>query len=139
MHYVGKVDDKALAPHPTYAGHSEGYAVAALVDHSTGSVHTGLSINELAVHGVLSPHVHAYEEGFYILSGQALVSINAQPYLLGPGDYGAVKVGTIHAWRNVGTGPVRWLQMAAPQPKPDGGVQDTFFVQDGRIPANADP
>ncbi len=52
-----------------------------LVNHTMGSVHTGLSICELAPDGTLDPHVHSFEEGFYILSGEAIVAINDQAYL----------------------------------------------------------
>jgi quercetin dioxygenase-like cupin family protein len=48
-------------------------------------------------------------------------------YRLGPGDYGAFKVATPHAWRAAGDTPARWLQMSAPQPKPPGAERDTFF------------
>jgi len=34
---------------------------------------------------------------------------------------------------------VRWLQMAAPQPKPPGHERDTFFVKDGSAPHDAAP
>jgi quercetin dioxygenase-like cupin family protein len=139
MHYVSTFSENGLAANPTYNGHSQGYTEAALVDHTSGSVHTGLSIAQLAGGGALSPHVHSYEEGFYVLSGQAFVSINDQTYRLGPGDYGCLKVGTPHAWRNAGSAPVRWLQHAAPQPKPRGMERDTFFKRDGGIPGNAAP
>ena len=128
-----------MASHPVYANHSQGYAQVSLVDHTSGSVHTGLSMNQLAAQGTLSEHLHSFEEGFYILEGQALVSVNGHAYLLGPGDFGALKVGTPHAWRNAGTGPVRWLQMAAPQPKPQGKERDTFFPKNGRIPTEGKP
>lgn len=139
MHYIGKFNESALTAPAIYENHGQDYTQAALVDHTTGSVHTGLSMNQLAAQGTLAPHVHSYEEGFYILAGQAVVSINEQTYLLGPGDYGAIKVGTPHAWRNVGAAPVRWLQMAAPQPKPLGKERDTFFLKDGLIPTEAEP
>ena len=139
MHYVGKFLDSGLAANPTYAQHSLGYTEAPLVDHKSGSVHTGLSIAELAAGGTLAPHVHAYEEGFYILSGEVRASINDQTYRLGPGDYGCIKVGTPHAWRNAGTSPVRWLQHAAPQPKPRGMERDTFFPKNGRPPDDGAP
>jgi quercetin dioxygenase-like cupin family protein len=96
-------------------------------------------MNQLAGQGTLSEHVHSFEEGFYILEGQALVSINDQAYLLGPGDFGVFKVGTPHAWRNAGSLPVRWLQMAAPQPRPHGQERDTFFPKSGRVPAEGKP
>jgi len=139
MHYAGKSSKNTLTSNPTYENHSQGYTQASLIDHTTGSVHTGLGLNQLAAHGTLSPHFHSYEEGFYVLTGQAVVSINEQAYLLGPGDYGAIKVGTVHAWRCAGPAPVRWLQMAAPQPKPHGKERDTFFSKDATIPTKAQP
>jgi quercetin dioxygenase-like cupin family protein len=139
MHYFGRFDEGALSPHLTYDGHSEGYRLTSLVDHATGSVHTGLSMNELAPGGSIHPHVHSYEEGVYLLSGNAVVTINNSSYLLGPGDYAAVKVGTPHAWHAAGSSPVRWLGMAAPQPKPHGALRDTFFPTDRTVPAQAKP
>jgi quercetin dioxygenase-like cupin family protein len=127
MHYFGRFEETALQEHPVYAGHSQGYRLAELVGRATGSVHTGLTLNELAPGGDLDPHVHAFEEGFYILSGEAIVNIAGTSWHLVAGDYGAIKVDTPHAWRAAGAGPVRWLQMAAPQPKPPGAERDTFF------------
>ena len=139
MHYIGQFDANALGSHATFDGHGQGYTHAALVDHTTGSLHTGLSVGQLAAGGTISPHVHSFEESFYLLEGQAVVSINQQAYLLGPGDYGVVKVGTLHAWRQKGSAPARWLQMASPQPKPLGMERDTFFLKDGVAPTEAAP
>jgi len=139
MHHVGTFTESSLATSSTYEGHGHGYTEAALVDHTSGSVHTGLSIAQLSSGGALSTHVHSYEEGFYILSGQAFVAVNGQTYLLGPGDYGCIKVGTPHAWRNGGSVPTRWLQHTAPQPKPVGMERDTFFERNGAIPGDAAP
>ena len=138
MHYFGKFLDSSMSADPLFAGHSHGYARAAIVDHTLGSVHTGLSICELGPGGTLDPHVHSFEEGFYILSGGVVVEINGEAYLLKAGDYGVVKVGALHAWRNIGTLPVRWLQMHAPQPKPLGKERDTFFKKGGTAATRAD-
>ena len=127
MHYVGKFNESAIKAHAMYENHSEGYRQVSLVDHGTGSLHTGLGVHQLEAGGTLLPHVHSYEEGFYILSGEVLMSLNDKAYLLRSGDYGAITVGSVHALSNVGQVPVRWLQMAAPQPKPDGKERDTFF------------
>ena len=132
MHYVGTLG--AFTPDPIFAGHSQGFTHAVLVDHTSGSVHTHLSIAQLDAGGSLEPHVHAYEVGFYILSGEADVAINDQTYRFRQGDYGCIKVGTQHAWRNGGSEPVRWLRMAAPQPKPQGQERDTFFQKGGSLP-----
>src|SRR5206468_3331377 len=43
------------------------------------------------------------------------------------------------AWRNAGSGSVRWLKMAAPQPKPHGTVRDTFFFKDASAPTSGQP
>jgi len=136
MHSFGKFDASALGAHPVFAGHSQGYTHTWLVNHTTRSVHTGLSIDELAPGGTIAPHVHSFEEGFYILSGEAIVAINDQTYRLRRGDYGVVKVGALHAWRNAGSTPVRWFQMAAPQPKAAGKERDTFFQKGGAAPAD---
>lgn len=139
MHFVGRFDEAAMMPVPDFAGHNEGLTHAPLVDHTCGSVHTGLSIGQLAAGGTILPHVHSYEESFYLLTGQANVRINDHTYLLGPGDYAVVKVGTVHAWRQAGSAPVRWLRMAAPQPKPPGKERDSFFVKNGQAPADGLP
>jgi len=137
LHYFGTFDDRAFGAR--YAGHGAGYAESVLVNDTSGSVHTGLNMSELAAGGTLSPHLHSYEESFYILSGRAIVSVDSRSYLVGPGDFGALKVGTPHGWRNAGRQPVRWLQMAAPQPKPPGQMRDTFFLPNGSIPVDAPP
>ena len=141
MHYYGRFDDSALVAPAVFNGHSDGYRAASLIDHGTGSVHTGLSINELAAGGMIHTHLHSFEEGFYILSGEAIVTIASASYRLRAGDYAAVKVGTPHAWRAVQ--PVLWLQMAAPQPKPVAAERDTFFPRVGdphdAVPSEAAP
>ncbi|HLQ78803.1 MAG TPA: cupin domain-containing protein [Terriglobia bacterium] len=139
MHFIGKFDEKRLSPIPKFHNHSEGYTVAPLIDQRSGSVHTELAVNQLAANGTVSAHVHSYEEGFYILSGRAVVMIGENTHLLGPGDYGAIKVGTIHAWRNAGSESLRWLQMAAPQPKTNDDVKDTWFLKGGKIPTEGKP
>jgi len=138
MHHFGRFDERALAAHPIFESHSRGYTTAPLINRSTGSMHTGLSIDQLAGGGTVDPHVHSFEEGIYILTGEPIVLIGSERYRLRPGDYAAIKVGTPHALR-AGDAPVRWLQMAAPQPKPAGAERDTFFLKDSSIPTDAQP
>jgi quercetin dioxygenase-like cupin family protein len=139
MHHFGSFDDGALVPHALYAGHGEGYRQAALIGPHTGSVHTGLSLAQLDAGGTLAPHVHSFEEGFYVLEGEAILAIGDTAVRLRAGDYGALKVGTVHGWRNAGGGRLRWLQMQAPQPKPAGAERDTFFPKGAHVPASAEP
>jgi quercetin dioxygenase-like cupin family protein len=139
MHYFGKFLDNMLVADALFDGRSQGYTRASIVNHTLGSVMTGLSVCELASGGTLDPHVHSFEEGFYVLSGEAVFACNDQAYRLSAGDYGVVKVGKLHAWRNTGKTPVRWLQMNAPQPKPTGRERDTFFQKGATAPSNAAP
>jgi quercetin dioxygenase-like cupin family protein len=139
MHYHGRFDERALGPHPICDGHSSGYTAATLIDRAVGSVHTGLSLNQLAPGGRIDPHVHSFEQGVYLLSGEAVVTIAGASVHLVAGDYAAVKVGTPHAWQAAGRTPVRWLELSAPQPKPPGAERDTFFLTDRSVPSGAAP
>jgi quercetin dioxygenase-like cupin family protein len=139
MHFHGRSDSIASSAPRLYADHSKGYTQASLIDHVTGSVHTGLSMNQIAPSGTISPHLHSYEEGFYILEGDAELSVADRSWRLRPGDFGVFKVGTLHAWRNSGQRPVRWLQVAAPQPKPEGGERDTFFPRQNKTELPPEP
>jgi len=69
-HYFGKFEDSMLTADPVFAGHSQSYARASLVNHALGSVMTGLSVCEIAPGGTLDPHVHSFEEGFYVLEAR---------------------------------------------------------------------
>ena len=138
MHHFGRFDERALDTHPVFEGHSQGYTTAPLISRQTGSVHTGLSIDQLAPGGTVDPHVHSFEEGIYVLAGEPILALGSESYRLRRGDYAAIKVGTPHAWR-AGEAPVRWLQMAAPQPKPAGAERDTFFLKDRTISTGAQP
>jgi quercetin dioxygenase-like cupin family protein len=139
MHYFGKFLDSMLVADPLFEAHGHGYTRASLVNHTLGSVMTGLSVCELAPGGTLDPHVHSFEEGFYVLSGDGVFACNDQAYRLTAGDYGVVKVGKLHSWRNTSNAPIRWLQMHAPQPKPPGKERDTFFQKGAEAPSDAKP
>jgi quercetin dioxygenase-like cupin family protein len=139
MHYFKRQSQITKKAHPVFEGHSLGYLQTPLIDHTSGSVHTGLSLCELSPGGEVAPHVHSFEEGFYLLEGDAEISVNEEVYSLRAGDFGVAKVGWTHSWRNAGNGPATWLQMAAPQPKPVGKERDTFFVRNGKFPGGAKP
>jgi quercetin dioxygenase-like cupin family protein len=139
VHYYGKFDETALAADPLFAGHGQGYTTVSIVNHALGSVLTGLSVCEIAPGGTLDPHVHSFEEGFYVLEGEGVYTVNDQSYVLKAGDYGVAKVGALHAWRNTRQSPIRWLQMNAPQPKPAGKERDTFFKKGAKASYDARP
>jgi mannose-6-phosphate isomerase-like protein (cupin superfamily) len=128
MHYTSRIDETAAQTPKLYERHSTGFRRASYVDRAMGSVHMGAGICHLGSQGVIQPHIHSFEESFYILAGNIIAQIGEQSYALGPGHFGLISTGVPHAWRNIGNEPVRWLEMQAPQPRPVDYGRDTFFV-----------
>lgn len=140
MHSVSKIDEAAAQTPKLYGSHSTGFRRATYVDHRVGSVHMGVGVCFLEPMGAISPHVHSFEESFYILQGNPTVQIGGKSYTLGPGHFGLISTGVPHAWHNASDGRVRWLEMQAPQPRPAEYGKDTFFVSvDGAGQGTAAP
>lgn len=139
MHHVGNYSNATYQVPPDYEKHSSDYSRVALVDHTTGSVHMGLGLCKLEPGGTLEPHVHFYEEAFYILEGHVLGSIDGRAYRFGPGDYGIIQAAVSHAWRGIGEQPARWLEMLSAQPKPPDRERDTFFLKAAAAPDEGNP
>ncbi len=128
MHHVSKIDEAKSQTPKLYEQQSSGFRRAAYVDRAMGSVHMGTGICYLDANGIIQPHLHSFEESFYILEGNVIAQIGDQAYLLSPGHFGLIGTGVKHAFRNVGNQPARWLEMQAPQPRPIEYGRDTFFV-----------
>ena len=130
MHHVSKIDPGSAETPPGYLRHSTGFRRATYVDRPMGSVHMGVGVCFLDPHGSIQAHVHSFEESFYILQGSVVAQIGGESYTLGPGHFGLISTGVRHMWRSAGDEPARWLEMQAPQPRPVGYSQDTFFPGD---------
>jgi mannose-6-phosphate isomerase-like protein (cupin superfamily) len=128
MHYVSRIDAAAARTPAPYASHSKGFRRAGYVDRAMGSVHMGVGVCFLDAGGAIEPHVHSFEESFYVLEGSVVVSVGDASYTVEPGDYGLISTGARHAFRNAGGQPARWLEMQAPQPRPADYGRDTFFL-----------
>ena len=128
MHYVSKIDEASAQTPLLYEAQSSGFQRATYVDRAMGSVHMGTGICFLDAHGFIQPHIHSFEESFYILEGKVVAQIGEQSYSLNPGHFGLISTGVKHAFRNVSNQPVRWLEMQAPQPRLVEYGTDTFFV-----------
>lgn len=144
MHYVSRIDEAASQTPGHYLNHSSGFRRSTYVDRAMGSVHMGVGVCLVDAGGAIQPHVHSFEESFYILEGSVLVRIGEKSYALGPGDFGLIGTGAPHAWRNAGNAQARWLEMQAPQPRPAHYGRDTFFVggdapAQGAAPQAGDP
>lgn len=140
MHFVSKIDPSTAQTPKLYEQGSSGFRRATYVDRAMGSVHMGTGICYLDVNGLIQPHLHSFEESFFILEGNVIVQIGEEAYLVGPGHFGLISTGVPHSWRNGGEQPARWLEMQAPQPRPIDAQagRDTFFVA-GEAPAQAMP
>lgn len=134
MHYVSKIDHAQAQTPKLYQNRSSGFRRATYVDRAMGSVHMGVGVCSLDPGGTIQPHLHSFEESFYILEGNLTAQIGEKTHAIGPGNYGLISTGVPHAWRNTGAQPVRWLEMQAPQPRPIDYGRDTFFLG-GEAPA----
>jgi len=135
MHYVSKIDEAEASAPAGYENHSTGFRRAGYVDRAMGSVHMGVGVCFLDPSGDIDPHLHSFEESFYILEGSVAVEAGGETHELGAGHFGLIPTGLPHAWRNLGGGRARWLEMQAPQPRsgdygPNIG-KDTWFASEG--------
>jgi quercetin dioxygenase-like cupin family protein len=128
MHYVSKIDHSSAAAPPLYENRSKGFRRASYVDRAMGSVHMGVGVCFLDPTGEIRRHIHSFEESFYVLEGSLTAQVGGQQHSLRPGDFGLIRTGVPHAWRNSGHTPARWLEMQAPQPRPLEYGKDTFFA-----------
>jgi len=127
MHYVSKIDSESARTPPLYHQHSAGFRRATYVDRAMGSVHMGVGVCFLDPEGSIHPHLHSFEESFYILEGNVTLQTGAETRELRPGSFGLIPTGVPHAWRNPTAAMARWLEMQAPQPRPEDYGRDTFF------------
>ena len=138
MHFVSRIDSQKAGTPKLYEHASSGFRGATYVDRAMGSVHMGTGICYLDASGVIQPHLHSFEESFYILEGSLIVQIGEQSYALEPGNFGLISTGITHSWRNVGEQTARWLEMQSPQPRLLDYGRDTFFIG-GDVPTQANP
>jgi quercetin dioxygenase-like cupin family protein len=93
-----------------------GITVKMMVDSDLGANLTTMFMVQYDPDGVAGPHDHPFEETYLFLAGQAEASFDGEVYQLGPGDVAFAGVGCVHGFRNLGGGPLRWLETQAPQP-----------------------
>ncbi|MEN3343086.1 MAG: hypothetical protein V7644_2490 [Actinomycetota bacterium] len=105
------------------AGRSSGLTTCRLVGGALGSTHMALTLVSLA-EGHVDAHLHSYETSFYVLEGRPVLYLDGDGIELEPGACGVLPVGVPHAFRC--DNAARWIEMAAPRPRPDGS--DTFFL-----------
>jgi quercetin dioxygenase-like cupin family protein len=125
------VDDAPESITPAaFAAHSTGFARTQLLGGRHGAIHTSTGLCDINPGGRIDPHVHSYEESFYVFSGNPTLDVGGQSIELAPDRCGVLPVGTAHAWRNTTGEPARFFEMQAPRAREDDdpAPPDTFFV-----------
>jgi quercetin dioxygenase-like cupin family protein len=115
-----------IVPVPVYEGHAKGFSRYPLVGHDSASVHMGLGFCSLSA-GAVEGHVHSFEESFYVLEGEPVLTLGEHAVRLRPGACGIVPVGAPHRWQNEASDAAIWIDMLAPRPRQLGEPADTFF------------
>jgi quercetin dioxygenase-like cupin family protein len=136
VHHVGRLEDTAPDNGP-YEGRSEGYDRRTLVDRAAGSVHQAMTVSALAPGGRVDPHLHAFEEGIYVLEGSVRLTVAGAEEELTADDFCFVGVGVPHSFANASPQSARWFEVSAPQP--GAALDDTVFVADGAKGDVAEP
>jgi mannose-6-phosphate isomerase-like protein (cupin superfamily) len=93
-----------------------GITVKMMVDSDLGARLSTMFLVQYAPDGVAGEHDHPFEETYFFLEGEAEATFDGERYRLGPGDVAWAGVGCRHGFRNLGDGPLRWLETQAPQP-----------------------
>jgi quercetin dioxygenase-like cupin family protein len=121
LHVVGRLGETAADAGP-FAFRAEGLARRPLFDRAAGTVHHSVVHNELAPGGHVDRHMHAFEEGIYVLTGSLTVELAGNREELGGDDFLWIEFGVPHAVSGGGV----WLEVSAPLP--GASLEDTVFT-----------
>jgi mannose-6-phosphate isomerase-like protein (cupin superfamily) len=95
-----------------------GINVKMMVDSDLGAQLSTMFMVQYDPDGATGPHDHPFEETYFFLEGQAEATFDDKRVVVGAGDIAWAGVGCPHSFRNLGGGPLRWLETQAPQPPP---------------------
>jgi quercetin dioxygenase-like cupin family protein len=93
-----------------------GAALKILVGPDSGASQLNLMVVQYAPGGFIAPHDHAFEEGFFFLTGEVEAELDGETHVIRAGDYFWSGVGSMHALTNRSSETVRWLETQVPQP-----------------------
>ena len=93
-----------------------GINVKMMVDSDLGAQLSTMFMVQYDPDGATGPHDHPFEETYFFLEGEAEATFDGKPVVLNAGDIAWAGVGCPHSFRNLGGGPLRWLETQAPQP-----------------------
>jgi mannose-6-phosphate isomerase-like protein (cupin superfamily) len=87
-----------------------------LIDEKFGAAHHRLLFIEYLPGVAIGAHDHTYEEAYFILSGEVEAVMDGKRYLAQAGTVLWTGTGCVHAFKNISSEPVRWLETFSPQP-----------------------
>lgn len=118
-------------------GVASGLSSSELIGAGDGAVHLQVTLSRLEPGGVLTTHVHPFEESFYVLDGEGVFAVADQAYRVAPDSYGYAPIRTPHRWSNTSATPLTWIQTRSPQPRHGDIALETHSV-DASLPVDAD-
>ena len=112
MKKVVRLEDgkKVLLP----VGEAKGHARMLISNELTGACNYSLQVSEILPGGVSRTHNHDVEHGFFILSGEGVMTLSGEEYPIGPNMAVHVPPGKDHSVKNVGTKPLQYVVIYAP-------------------------
>ncbi len=128
MNHIARVDWSFTASPPAPSSTMSGLARQTIVGPAHGAVHSELNVGSLAPGGFLARHLHSFEEGLYVLSGELIDDLDGRAHRLVAGDYILHPIGVWHGLVNDSAAEARFVAINTPQRLgPDAGRRDTFF------------
>lgn len=98
------------------SGSIRGIILNEWIDRMFGAYHLAMFLVQFQPGGVGTTHDHPLEETYFILSGEARVTLDGNEFIIGPGNVVWTGVGCFHQFECLGDEPVRWIETQAPLP-----------------------
>jgi quercetin dioxygenase-like cupin family protein len=107
---------------------SQGCRIRCLIGEADGAPSFTLRQFEVAPGGYTPSHTHAYEHEVFVLEGNGIAINGEQQFAIGPGSVIFVPPQELHQFRNMGSGPLKFLCLI---PHPLRGLGGSCMVACG--------
>ena len=87
-----------------------------LTRDTVGIEHGAVMRSEFEVGGYADAHTHTFEQSYYILKGQALITIEDESFAVEAGDAVYFPAGKLHGLKNTGDSELWLVAVNTPQP-----------------------
>ncbi|HDI46806.1 MAG TPA: cupin domain-containing protein [Candidatus Methanomethylia archaeon] len=111
--YVVSIDETRTFVPP---GHVKCTTRALLEEANVGCKNFSMFRSEFDVGGIAEPHTHPFEQAYYVLRGEGIITIGDQEFKVKEGDSVYCPPNISHAVKNTGNEPL-WLLVVNAPPK----------------------